>query len=585
LPENIRLYGTAVSNRTKALLQRSGYHARMHPVMAGMIAIAVLGGGWWTYSHATATSTQTRYVVAVAQRGTIVASVTASGQVSASSQLDIKPTVSGEITQISVTPGQTVSAGTLIAVIDPTDALSGVRDAKANVASAQLALAKLREPASALSQTTAENAVSTSYTTAKNDMVSAYLDLQTIMADLRDINGRISSNAYAYWNIGGMQSGEPLRQAAGMSYDRARSAYASAFVQYSSVSMPSADTATIKQLIGETRDTAGLVASAVKDESAFLEWYQNTIKPSGLTPVPTTNADATTLADHAATLNTHIASLTSDLHTIDEKSLSLADVSKGADALDVQSAELSVTKAQNALRDAQEHLADYYIRAPFAGTIASVSAKRYDTAGSGTAIATLVTNQQIADVSLNEVDAAKVAPGDKATLTFDAIDGLTLTGRVAEIDTIGSVSQGVVSYAVHIGFDAQDPRIKPGMTVNAAIQTGIRTDVLMVPDSAVKTQNGSPYVQVFDPPLQNTGGAQGVAASAPQLVPVGVGLSDDTNTEITSGLSEGQQIVVRSVSATQRLASGASAPALLGTGGRAGGAGFGGGTGARIRTP
>ena len=75
---------------------------------------------------------------------------------------------------------------------------------------------------------------------------------------------------------------------------------------------------------------------------------------------------------------------------------------------------------------------------------------------------------------MNEVDAAKISVGNKTTLTFDATEDLTLTGKVAQIDTIGTVEQGVVSYKVKIAFDTQDERIKPGMTANASIQKSDR---------------------------------------------------------------------------------------------------------------
>ncbi|MDD5433706.1 MAG: hypothetical protein PHE77_03610, partial [Candidatus Pacebacteria bacterium] len=61
----------------------------------------------------------------------------------------------------------------------------------------------------------------------------------------------------------------------------------------------------------------------------------------------------------------------------------------------------------------------------------------------------------MAEISLNEVDVAKVKIGQRAIITFDAIDELEITGKVEDVDTIGTVSQGVVSYNVKIIFDTQ----------------------------------------------------------------------------------------------------------------------------------
>ena len=160
--------------------------------------------------------------------------------------------------------------------------------------------------------------------------------------------------------------------------------------------------------------------------------------------------------------------------------------------------------------------------------------------------------------------------GQKATLTFDAISDLGITGVVSEVDSVGTVSQGVVSYTVKINFDVQDSRVKPGMTVNASIQTDVRNDVLYVPSSAVKTTGGVSYVQVFDPAITATGGTAGtVSAILPKQVEVTTGVSDDTNVEILSGLSEGEQVVSRTITGTTKTTTTSASSLLGGSGGRA----------------
>jgi multidrug efflux pump subunit AcrA (membrane-fusion protein) len=140
-----------------------------------------------------------------------------------------------------------------------------------------------------------------------------------------------------------------------------------------------------------------------------------------------------------------------------------------------------------------------------------------------------------------------------------------------------------VSYDVQINFDTQDARVKPGMTINADIQTGVVQDALAVPSSAVKTLNGESYVQVFIPPLADTGGNTGVTSDTPpQMVPVTIGLSDDSNVQILSGLEAGQQIVVSTRTTAQKTTTAATSART--TPGAAGAAnrGFGGGGAIRI---
>jgi Membrane-fusion protein len=217
-----------------------------------------------------------------------------------------------------------------------------------------------------------------------------------------------------------------------------------------------------------------------------------------------------------------------------------------------QSQQLSVSQKETALADAKKTLSDYTIRAPFDGLVATVDVKKGDTISANATIATIITNNQIATISLNEVDAASVKVGQKATLTFDAVTDLTLTGHVSAIDAIGTVSSGVVSYGVTIAFDTQDDRVKPGMSTTAAIVTNIKQDVLLVPNAAVKSNSAGNYVMM---PAQTVDGAVSGSSEDGVIVKqqaVTAGLADDNYTEITDGLVEGDTVVIKT--ATQAAA-------------------------------
>ncbi|MDO8583958.1 MAG: HlyD family efflux transporter periplasmic adaptor subunit, partial [bacterium] len=263
-----------------------------------------------------------------------------------------------------------------------------------------------------------------------------------------------------------------------------------------------------------------------------------------------------------------------------EKTESLAKLKAGAETLDISASELSIRQRENALQDAKDKLADYFIRAPFDGTVATLTVKKTDSVGSGASLGTLITKQKVAEVSLNEVDVAKIAVGQEATLTFDAIDRLVISGKVIELDTVGTVSQGVVTYNVKVGFDSGANQVKPGMSVTANIVTEKKVDVLIVPQTAVKTQGRQRYMEVVrDADMPQEAGAR-VIQGVTLLIPptrqnVEVGLSNDTETEIVSGLEEGQAIVVRTIAAgAASPVSTQQAPTIFGaTGGgnRAGG--------------
>jgi HlyD family secretion protein len=222
--------------------------------------------------------------------------------------------------------------------------------------------------------------------------------------------------------------------------------------------------------------------------------------------------------------------------------------------LAIQTAQNNLTRMKNALSDAEENLADCSISAPFDGVISDVKVKKGDTVSSGTVLATLITKQKIAEITLNEIDAAKVKLGQKATLTFDALPDLTLTGKVTEIDTVGTVSQGVTSYGVKIALDTDDERIKPGMSVTAEIVVEAKPDVLTLPNSAIKTQGNSNYVELIEASDTTKNKLKiGSSIVLPKNVQiknqtVEIGISNDTMTEIVSGLKEGDIVISSKIS-------------------------------------
>lgn len=144
-----------------------------------------------------------------------------------------------------------------------------------------------------------------------------------------------------------------------------------------------------------------------------------------------------------------------------------------------------------------------------------------------------------AQVSISEIDSVSVVPDQKVTMTLDAFPDSTFTGKVVSVNTNGVTSSGVTTYPAVISFDTNNDRIYPNMGVNAKIITKIKDGVLLVSSAAISTNtSGQSAVKV----LKND---QAVS------VPVEVGDSNDTQTEITSGLNEGDQVVTATVLTNQ----------------------------------
>ncbi len=546
-------------------------YAFAHKITSAIIAVVVVGGGYWTYQKLHPATTQTHYILGTVATGTIIASLSESGQVSSSNSIDIKPQVTGTITWVGAKAGDYVRAGQAIASIDDTDAVQAVSDAKKTLAADQLQFQKDTAQAPISYQNdqaalvTAQENLHDDYNTAYNDLTDTYLDFPAVMSAAQDaLYGYDFDSKKSQWNVDVLfnlfttqdtTNVKTFMTAAESDYTTATDAYQTALDAYKTTSRAASSTQ-IDSLLSQSVTMTTAVAQALQSELNFLgavsdlaQTYNlhlpssfSTVQSSTRSNLSTANSDLSTLLADQKTLKNAAQAITTA-----QQNLTLDQVGNpdGSNPISLQISANSLAKEAADLATQEANLADYTIVAPFSGTLSAVDVKVGDSAGSS-AVATIISTSQIATLSVNEVDAAKIHLGDKATLTFDAIDGLTLTGTVAEIDPAGTVSQGVVSYNLQISFDTQDTRVKSGMTVNADIQTAVHQNVLVVPSAAVKTTSGISYVQVFVPALTETGGTTGVtSAVAPQQVEVTTGISDDTNIEILSGLTAGEQIVTK----------------------------------------
>ncbi len=514
-----------------------------HKMISTIVIIAISFGGYEIIKKIQGSNTNPSYLIEAVQKGTIVSSITGSGQVSAENQVDLKSKTSGDVLSVNVVSGQSIKAGTLIARID-------ARDAEIALENARIALQKLTQPADALSVTLAQDQLAHAYDNGFNTAARAFIDLPAIMTGLDDLfytKGGYLSDQRSFPS----DADKSDRDIVGLEFDGVKAEYNTILALYKSTMRT--DTAATKALISTTYNLIQHITQTIKDSKALVDHIA--LISSGLDTSATAVQNLNSWTD---TMNTDLLNLLSVKNTITEQTDSLSKLQNGPDPLDVRSQQLNVTQKEYAYQDS-------FIYAPFDGVVAKITVKKTDSVSSGTSIGTFITKQKIANVSLNEVDVAKVKTGEKATLTFDAVDGLSIAGTVLEVDLVGTVTQGVVNYNVKIGFDTSDDRIKSGMSVSAAIITDVKQDVLIVPNSAIKIQGTNNYVEIFDKSMPVTTGNQGVISSAlPIQQAVVIGAFDDFSTEIISGLSEGDKIVTRTIAPSTTVAT-STAPSLFGS--------------------
>ncbi len=182
---------------------------------------------------------------------------------------------------------------------------------------------------------------------------------------------------------------------------------------------------------------------------------------------------------------------------------------------------------------------------PIDGTVIAVNAQIGDEPGSGsstggaggaqsTALVLVadLTRLQV-EAAIDQADISKLVIGQLVDVTLDALPDKKLSGQVVSIDQSPETNQNVVTYNAFISIDELDPGIRLGMSANLEIHLEKRKDVLYVPNVAVRASGNKKYVtKIID--------------GEPTEVPVETGLVASERTEITSGLSKGDEISIQS---------------------------------------
>jgi HlyD family secretion protein len=160
--------------------------------------------------------------------------------------------------------------------------------------------------------------------------------------------------------------------------------------------------------------------------------------------------------------------------------------------------------------------------------------------------------------SVDETTIRQIAAGQAAQISFDAFPGQSFSGEVLSVPLQGTLQGGVMVYDVPVSLQgAEALPLLVGMTANVAIDVGQAQNALLVPSMAVQTVGG--LAQVLVPNASDP--------ANPVAVPVQVGLSNGTYTEIVRGLNAGDQVVVQLSSASAGQLDMRAMRQMLGAGG------------------
>lgn len=175
-----------------------------------------------------------------------------------------------------------------------------------------------------------------------------------------------------------------------------------------------------------------------------------------------------------------------------------------------QSSDLKIASSQEKIALSSKQLEYYKITSPIDGVITKINFKVGDTVKSGDEVANVSDPTEMNfDVSVDELDIAKISVGQKVNITIDAMEKTEmtpLTGKVSKIAVEGTASNGVTSFPVTIKIDSNLNKLKGGMNANAEIEVSNQQNVLYVPIEAVTTSGKKNYVWIKG--VENTKGVE-----------------------------------------------------------------------------
>jgi len=443
------------------------------------IVIVVLVGGYFAiqaYRQSQQESSISDLQTVVAATGALTASVGATGTVRANQSAVLTFQTSGTVEVVNIALGDYVDDGDMLASLEQTSLSAQVILAQTDLVSAQQALEDLlySEQARAMAQRA----------------------LAQAQDALKDANYMLTVRQQ------GNRASQDTMDAARANLILAENAVDRAKAKYDSLSGRSEDSSSralaLSNLVSARRNRDSIQRN--------LNWY---------TGHPTETEQAMLDAD-VALAEAQLADAEREWKRLKE----------GPDPDDIAAAESRIAAAEANSRLSR-------IAAPFAGTITSVEIKPGDQVTPGTlAFGLADLSRLLVDVEVSEIDVNRVQLGQPVMLNFDAVLDRTYQGEVVEIGLTGMIVQGVVNFKVVVELHDLDEAIKPGMTAAVNIVVNQIEDVLLVPNRAVRVQDGERVVYVL---------REGML----EPVKVRLGVSSETHSEvIESGLREGDLIVL-----------------------------------------
>jgi HlyD family secretion protein len=483
------------------------------------------------YFIATRGSAPANVVTDTVVRRELRSTVLATGDVTSTTDLDLSFASSGTVSGVKVKVGDKVYKGDVLATLSNQSQYGAVTQAQGSVKSAQAALDKLIEGATneevAVAQTALSSAqVSLSNTKLQQATLVSNARTAVLNAGLQIKPAPGSSSTPTYTpTLSGTYTGTDQGQ-----YTITTHGGSGAYFTYSGLD---SGTALSNVSTAVPLGTHGLFLTfptgfSTMSDTQWVVTIPNTESPSYLTAQNAYNN----------AVDTQTSAIASAQASVDTAQANLNLKKASARGADVEAAQANVLSAQGQLQTAQAAYNNTIITAPADGTITAVDIKVGELASAQKEVLILQDVSHLyLEANINEADISSVVLGQPVEVTFDAFGpDKKYAATISHIDPASTVVSGVVNYKIEAEIQGDVTGVLPGMTANMTIVTKDKAAVLVVPTRAILDGKNGKVVRVITDAKKKTYSE----------TPVTLGIQGDDGTEILSGLSEGQTIVVLS---------------------------------------
>lgn len=463
--------------------------------------------------------------------------VLATGQVTSQTDLDLSFKSSGIVTSVRVAVGDKVEAGQILAILDQSDQQAALTTARGALAQAQANYQKVITGAGNEDIALAQKGVAAAQTTlnnAKKSLDDATAQEQVLVANA--YRTLLNTGLAATPATSNINTSDPTISGTYTGTQGGTYTIREQGTTYSVAGLEDGPPTYISTVTPQPLGSKGLYVTFPSGyKTGYDTWTVSIPNTNSSSYVTDYNAYQAALQTQTVALSSAQAAVDSSQAALDQQTAQLNLKTAQAQPADVASAQAQILSAEGQVQTAQSALDNTVLRAPAKGTITSVDVKAGELA---TALKEVVILQDIdnlhIEANISEANISAISAGQSIDVTFDAFGpDRHYQATVQSLDPASTIISGVVNYKLTATI-AKDPDIKPGLTANMQILTAEKPNALAIPQRAILDRDGKKYVRVITD----------AASKKYEEREITVGLQADGGLqEVTSGLSEGQEIV------------------------------------------